>query len=226
MKQCCMGQFNEQDIHCCHDDEKDPLNEDRQPEEHSYSQVPKCAWQNNVLRQGAGTVIVVGWSVERHVCCGLHRAWHIPPTSKLERQIEGNLVLSPRIRTCSRHDKISRHNITSRHLNPLQLVCTEFLFDVRESVHHHTIRIIQPIRCNSFTSLLLDVYVWLNMFQASPRPSSGAYNCTRSLWFYRWRAAVEALLVVVWQVITCQTTTNNAPAAALQPEAPSAVACS
>jgi len=25
--------------------------------------------------------------------------------------------------------------------------------------------------------------VWLNMFRASSRPSSGAYNCTRSLWF-------------------------------------------
>jgi hypothetical protein len=84
MKQCCMRQFNEQDIHCCHDDEKDPLNEDRQPEKHSYSQVPKCAWQNNVLRQGTGTVIMVGRSVERHICCRLHRTWHIPPTSKLE----------------------------------------------------------------------------------------------------------------------------------------------
>jgi len=39
------------------------------------------------------------------------------------------------------------------------------------------------IRCNSFTSLLLDVYVWLNMFRAFPRPSSGAYNCINSLWF-------------------------------------------
>ena len=58
----------------------------------------------------------------------------------------------------------------------------------------------QPTRCNGFTSLLLDVYVWLNMFRASLRPSSGAYNCTRSLWFYRWRVAVRALLVVVWQV--------------------------
>jgi len=48
-----------------------------------------------------------------------------------------------------------------------------------------------------------------------PRPSSGAYNCTRSLWFYRWRDAVTELLVVVWQV-TCQTTTNNVPAASLQ----------
>ena len=44
-----------------------------------------------------------------------------------------------------------------------------------------------------------------------PRPSSGAYNCTRSLWFNRCRAAAGALLVVV-----CQTTTNNTPAAALQ----------
>jgi len=65
----------------------------------------------------------------------------------------------------------------------------------------------------------------LNMFRASLRPSSGAYNCTRSLWFYRWSfvgrgladhdqqrsSTVGALLVVVWQ-----TTTNNAPAATLQ----------
>jgi hypothetical protein len=69
--------------------------------------------------------------------------------------------------------------------------------DVCKSVHHHTIQIIQPTRYNSFTSLLLDVYVWLNMFRASPRPSSGAYNCTRSLWFYRWREAAGTLLVVV-----------------------------
>jgi len=52
-------------------------------------------------------------------------------------------------------------------------------FDVRKSVHHHTIQINQPTRCNSFTSLLLDVYAWLNMFRAPLRPSSGAYNCTR-----------------------------------------------
>ena len=96
---------------------------------------------------------------------------------------------------------------------------SSFLFDVRKSVHHHTIQINQPTRCNIFTSLLLDVYVWLNMFRAPLRPSSGAYNCTRSLWFYRWSVAVGALLVVVWQV--CQTTTNNAPT--VKPEAPSAV---
>ena len=84
-------------------------------------------------------------------------------------------------------------------------------FDVRKSVLHHTIQIIQPTRHNTFTSLLLDVYAWLNMFRASPRPSSGAYNCTRSLWFYRWREAAGALLVVVWL-----TTTNNVPAASFQ----------
>jgi len=44
-----------------------------------------------------------------------------------------------------------------------------------------------------------------------PRPSSGAQNCTRSLWFSRWTEAAGALLVVV-----CQTTTKNAPAAAVQ----------
>ena len=69
----------------------------------------------------------------------------------------------------------------------------------------NTIQINQPTKCNSFTSLLLDVYVWLNMFWAPLRPSSGAYNCNRSLWFYRWRVAVGALLVVVWQVTNGKT---------------------
>jgi len=66
-------------------------------------------------------------------------------------------------------------------------------FDVRKAVHHHTIQINQPTRNNSFTSLLLDVYVWLSMFRASPRPSSGAYDCTRGLWLYHWRGAAGAL---------------------------------
>jgi hypothetical protein len=37
------------------------------------------------------------------------------------------------------------------------------------------------------------------MFWALPHPSSGAYNCISSLWFYRWSVAVAALLVVVFQ---------------------------
>jgi hypothetical protein len=32
----------------------------------------------------------------------------------------------------------------------------------------------QPTRCISFSSLLLDIYVQLNVFRASSRPSSGA----------------------------------------------------
>jgi len=41
-------------------------------------------------------------------------------------------------------------------------------FDVRKSVYHHTIQINQPtIYNNSFTSLLLDVYVWLNTCQTT-----------------------------------------------------------
>jgi hypothetical protein len=67
-----------------------------------------------------------------------------------------------------------------------------------------------------FTSLLLDVHMWLNMFRASPRPSSGANNCTRSLWFYLWKETARAWLVVVWPVITGQTTTNIDPALSVQ----------
>jgi len=36
------------------------------------------------------------------------------------------------------------------------------------------IQINQPTRCYSFSGLLLDVYVQVNMFRASSRPSSGA----------------------------------------------------
>jgi len=81
--------------------------------------------------------------------------------------------------------------------NIRQLFCE---FDVCKSVHHRTIQMNQPTRCNSFTSLLLDVYVWLNMLRALPRPSPGAYNCYSSLWFYRWSVVVAALLDVVWPV--------------------------
>jgi len=53
------------------------------------------------------------------------------------------------------------------------------------------------------------------MFRALPRPSSGAYDCLSSLWFYRWSVVVAALLVVVWPV-TGQATINNAATAKLQ----------
>jgi len=70
----------------------------------------------------------------------------------------------------------------------------------------HRFQINQTTRCNSFTSLLLDVYVRLNMFRALPCPSSGAYNCISSHWFYGWSVAVAALLVVVWRARPRPTT--------------------
>jgi hypothetical protein len=75
----------------------------------------------------------------------------------------------------------------------LEKLITEIQFDVRMSVHHHTIQINQPTRCISLTSLLLDVCMWLNMFREPLRPSSGAYNYTRSLWFYRWNVVGHGL---------------------------------
>jgi hypothetical protein len=62
-------------------------------------------------------------------------------------------------------------------------------------------------------NLLLDVYVSLNMFRAPPRPSSGAYNCINSLWFYRWSVAVTALLVVVLPDYDQQRCYHHAPTA-------------
>jgi len=44
-----------------------------------------------------------------------------------------------------------------------------YKFKVRKSIHHYIIQIYQPTRCNNFSSLLLDVYVQLNMFRASSR---------------------------------------------------------
>jgi hypothetical protein len=85
----------------------------------------------------------------------------------------------------------------------------KYNFDIRKSVHRYTIQINQQKRCNSFTSLLLEVYVWLNVFRAPLRPLSEAYARSSSLWFYRWRVAVVALSVVVWQTTTNSTATTR-----------------
>jgi hypothetical protein len=44
-----------------------------------------------------------------------------------------------------------------------------------------------------FHKFILDDYVWLNMFRAPLRPLPGEYNCTRSLWFYRWSVVGRGL---------------------------------
>jgi hypothetical protein len=56
------------------------------------------------------------------------------------------------------------------HLN----VAYFFVFNVCKSVHRHTFQIKQPTRCNNSPSLLLGVYIQLNMLRASSRPSSRA----------------------------------------------------
>jgi hypothetical protein len=53
----------------------------------------------------------------------------------------------------------------------LSYVLFIYLFKVCQSMHHrHTVQINQPTRCNSSSSLLLDVYVQLNMFRAWGHP--------------------------------------------------------
>jgi len=75
--------------------------------------------------------------------------------------------------------------------------------------------------------LLFDVYVWLNMLRALPRPSSGAYNCISRLCFYRWSVVVAELLVVVWPFRPDhdqQHCYHHTPT--VKPEAANAVLCS
>jgi len=89
------------------------------------------------------------------------------------------------------------------------------------------IQINQSTRCKGLTTLLLDAYVWLNMFRAPLRLSSGAYNCTRSLWFYRWSVAVGAFvgrgLAGRADLPDNDQKRSNRHAPTIKPEAPSAV---
>jgi len=87
---------------------------------------------------------------------------------------------------------------------------------------HCPIQINLPTRCNNFTSLLLDVYVWLNMFRAPLRPSSGAHNCTRSLRFYRW-SVVGRGRGLPDHDHDQQHSNHHTPT--VEPEAPNAVVC-
>jgi len=53
------------------------------------------------------------------------------------------------------------------------------VFDVRGSMHHSTIHKKNPTRCNNISEFLLfHIYMKLNVFRATHRPSSGAYNRT------------------------------------------------
>jgi hypothetical protein len=68
------------------------------------------------------------------------------------------------------------------------------------------------------------------MFQAPPRPSSGAYNCINSLWFYRWNLGGSSVVgrglagYINGQNTTINAATTNTPT--VKPEAVNAVVSS
>jgi len=65
------------------------------------------------------------------------------------------------------------------------------------------------------------------MFRAPPRPSSGAYNCINSLWFYRWNVGGISVVgrgLAGGQTTINSTATTNAPT--VKPEAVNAVVSS
>jgi len=67
------------------------------------------------------------------------------------------------------------------------------------------------------------------MFRAPPRPSSGAYNCINSLWFYRWSVGGSSVVGRGLAGLAGQTTTNNTATTnvpTVKPEAVNAVVSS
>jgi hypothetical protein len=65
-------------------------------------------------------------------------------------------------------------------------------------VHHSTIHKENPTRCNNVSKFLFfRIYMKLNMFRATQRPSSGAKNCTGNLWFFIREGLLDMQLVDV-----------------------------
>ena len=75
-------------------------------------------------------------------------------------------------------------------------------FKVCKSVHHHTIQINQPTRCNNFSSLFLVVYL-----QRPHAHHQELNNCSSSLWFYLRSVVTGVLLVALGP--TGPTTTDS-----------------
>jgi hypothetical protein len=95
------------------------------------------------------------------------------------------------------HSPPSSAEVKNSGTTPLSPLCVLMLWtgktlwetvhvDVRKSVHHHTIQITQPTRNNSFTSLLLDLYLLIAMcyhiqYKIIPSNTSNYYliRCVR-----------------------------------------------
>jgi hypothetical protein len=68
--------------------------------------------------------------------------------------------------------------------------------------------------------LLVHIYIKFNMFRATQRPSSGALNCTNSLWF-----CIRGMLLDVWllDAVSVQQPHVQQPSTYAKPEAVSSV---
>ena len=124
------------------------------------------------------------WSLEFGACCtGTHTLKNgIPESSVFQRRNSVYLRLYFGHMTSS-SPTTSVPSTGAAHLSifidillrpDFQGTVLSLKFKVCKSVHHHTIPINEPTRWKNFPSLLLDVYVRLNMFRASSRPSSEA----------------------------------------------------
>ena len=86
------------------------------------------------------------------------------------QKADGQLQKTAHHTNINNNDKMTTNMAHMKHTHTKQTT----VIKACKSVYHHTVQINQPTRWNSFSSLLLDVYVQLNMFRASSRPSSGA----------------------------------------------------
>jgi len=66
-------------------------------------------------------------------------------------------------------------------------------------LHHYLFQINHQLDATVSPSLLFDIYLQLNMFRASSRPSSGAYKLQQQPLVYRRNVVVAVMMVVVGQ---------------------------
>jgi hypothetical protein len=74
-----------------------------------------------------------------------------------------------------------------------------------------------------YQNLLFRIYMKLNMFRATHRPSSGVQNCTDSLWFFIRGRLLDVLLADVVRPDSVHQVHVQQPSTYKKPEAASAV---
>jgi len=96
------------------------------------------------------------------------------------------------------------------------------MIKVCNSVHHHTIQINQPTRCNKFSVYYLK-FIYSSKCFGRPHAHHQELSCSSSLWFYLCSMVITVLLVVVRPA--GPTTTNSTAITTFlgKPEAAAAV---